>query len=402
MLFYLVLTLFTLTVLARQYVTMSETLSGTVVVRFAFISVAVCYIVSNFKYLKIYSTFLSCVLSWIVFLPLVFLSTFIQDIPVLDSFAKLIDFLQWEVVFLFFFIVARKEKKDLQVYVYSILIFALSVVMFYFLYYHFQQFLSERAVELGARQGVIQSYFLLCMLPLLVYLNYEKKVMYLFWGVTFVVLEMSMKRTGFTACLLSLFVFLFFKFRKRKMLFFILMLVAVSSLYYSYETFVVDTSTSEKTYESFFLRFQEGTLESNGAVRSEYRRIAWNFFLDTPIHRKICGYGVDGYTLFGITHTSTHNDYLEILTNYGLIYFVLFLWLLGCLFNSFFKSSSQKDRCAMMMSIVILLLVSMFSHLLTRPEGFLFLCAYWGYSLGKSNPVDSPELSDQPTAVLAS
>ena len=400
MLFYIVLTLFLFNMSLKEYVAMNETLSGTVVVSFFYVVLSSYYIIVNSQYLKSNSHLLNCVLCWLFFLPIVFLTTFLQENVLLESVARVLNFLQWELAFLFFFIASQKEKKDIYVFFFILLAYALSVYIFIQLYYYNQEIVSSDALEKGIRRGVIQSYFLLCMIPFFLYFLYDKKIMYLFWGTTGYLLILSMKRTGFMAFLMSFVIFLYTKTKKIKYHFIIHFFLIVLAILLGYRYSNDIDKYSNNVVDAFMNRFEESSISSSENVRSDYRRLAWYFFLDTPIHRKILGYGYDGYTAYGLTHNSTHNDFLEILINYGLVYFALFLWLIVCLTSFFLYHPSQRDKCIMLISIVILFVISIFSHLLTRPEGFLFLSAYWGYSLGKQNATPLTESQNQ--ALLAS
>lgn len=109
--------------------------------------------------------------------------------------------------------------------------------------------------------------------------------------------------------------------------------------------------------------------------------ILWN----SSIQNIIFGHGYNSVMYYSSSHLSAHNDYLEIMFNYGLITFFAF----GVFIIKLIKNSKNiKNRCGndaycgYITALVIILASSIFSHMLTYSTYFLLLCLYLGYVLG--------------------
>lgn len=96
--------------------------------------------------------------------------------------------------------------------------------------------------------------------------------------------------------------------------------------------------------------------------------------------------------LFGHGHNSVakligfqaHNDFLEVLYDYGVIMFFLYLSLYLSLFKALFKMVKLNYRLSIpfAVSVVIFLSLSSFSHLMIYPGLMLNLAAFWGLCIG--------------------
>lgn len=119
-------------------------------------------------------------------------------------------------------------------------------------------------------------------------------------------------------------------------------------------------------------------LTSGGNGRSEIYASAWNEFIKSDFWSQLVGHGfgwIDSAISIG-----THNDFLMVLCNYGLIGFLLYLVFWFCLIQSIFhlKKMESEFLLAYEISIIVFFAVSMGSNVLNTQIQFLLLCVLWG------------------------
>ena len=82
--------------------------------------------------------------------------------------------------------------------------------------------------------------------------------------------------------------------------------------------------------------------------------------------------------VFGFEYTSAHNDFLEIVYDYGIIGLILYVLFLGNMIKNLFKLYVNRSRYfSMALSATILyLVVSTSSHLIIYPTYIVFLLLF--------------------------
>ena len=77
---------------------------------------------------------------------------------------------------------------------------------------------------------------------------------------------------------------------------------------------------------------------------------------------------------------SAHNDFLEVLYDYGLICFFMYIYLHFILINRiiFLNKTKSPYYYSYLVSYIIFFIMSMVSHLILYPSYFTFLTAFWG------------------------
>lgn len=113
---------------------------------------------------------------------------------------------------------------------------------------------------------------------------------------------------------------------------------------------------------------------------------------NSNIMQLIFGHGQNAVIKASPYGLSAHNDFLEILYNYGVLGFVAFIVFIFYLFR---EKKAIKEYCnkeiynGYVYSLMIFLIASLPSHMLTYGTYFLFLALYMGFAIGqvKKNPV---------------
>lgn len=101
----------------------------------------------------------------------------------------------------------------------------------------------------------------------------------------------------------------------------------------------------------------------------------------------IIGHGYNGVFLTSDIGTSAHNDFLEIIYDYGFtgiaIYLAMILRIIGLTIKKFRTNTTMA--LAGMTCLVMFLFMSMFSHLLLYPTYFMYFIVFWSVMCHEDN-----------------
>lgn len=119
-------------------------------------------------------------------------------------------------------------------------------------------------------------------------------------------------------------------------------------------------------------------LISGGNGRADIYSATLEAFVSSPIIKQIFGHGFDSINL--VIGIGTHNDFLMVLYNYGLIGFILYLYFWFSLIKGiiYLKKANSKFLLAYEVSIIVYFFISMASNVLNTQVQFLLLCMFWG------------------------
>lgn len=119
-------------------------------------------------------------------------------------------------------------------------------------------------------------------------------------------------------------------------------------------------------------------LISGGNGRADIYSATWEAFVSSPIIKQIFGHGFNSINL--VIGIGTHNDFLMVLYNYGLIGFILYLYFWFSLIKGiiYLKKANSKFLLAYEVSIIVYFFISMASNVLNTQVQFLLLCMFWG------------------------
>ena len=95
------------------------------------------------------------------------------------------------------------------------------------------------------------------------------------------------------------------------------------------------------------------------------------------------GHGYNAVMSYTTSGLSAHNDFLEVLFDYGLIPFVIYIYFIVKLILHYIKMRKSHDNnsFAFLCSLSIFIVLSLFSHLIIYPTYFLLLSMFWGWIL---------------------
>lgn len=177
-------------------------------------------------------------------------------------------------------------------------------------------------------------YLLISLIPFTYFFNKKPIIQYILLGIILLFTFISMKRGAILICLLSTIIFLYTNFKdttfKRKL---ILILLTSSILMVSFYFLKNMIETSD-----YFISRIEDTIEGDSSNRDIlYGRLINAFKTETNILNVLFGHGANA--TIGIAGNYAHQDWLETLTNNGIIgCFILFMFYLSL----FVRAIKQK------------------------------------------------------------
>lgn len=112
-------------------------------------------------------------------------------------------------------------------------------------------------------------------------------------------------------------------------------------------------------------------------------------YLDSDLFSQLFGHGYNMVSVV-LKGTSAHNDFLEVLYDYGIIGFILFIYLHIRVAKTTYKLHKRRSSYFIpyLVSFIIFVVMSMVSHLIIYPTYFCCLVAFWAYieSMKMHNP----------------
>lgn len=234
-------------------------------------------------------------------------------------------------------------------------------------------------------------YYIVLLIPLVFLLrNNIIKILLLAIGLFSVII--SNKRTAFLAAILALLIpyiiHMYSKNRKKISMGLIGLLLLGVGTYYFYEYI------SNIMNVDIIARFAS-IAEDGGSNRIIIYRSVWQAFNNSSLLGKVMGHGYNSVYYDSICGTSAHNDYLEVLYDYGIVGLFLYLSFLINIMKYIFRfrkyhKSSPDDDCfflAMVSTFLLYLVISTTSHLILYPTYIVFAFAVFTIVIGKKEQI---------------
>lgn len=267
-------------------------------------------------------------------------------------------------LFVFFYAVFRNYRSSLQKpFSYIVVIWYIIIA---FSYYFNYSVLGELAHS-GQSNLLGTSYILLYPLPLALSLKnkFWKSFCVIIGGV--VVLS-SIKRGGALGLAGAILVYYFVQnfYIDNDKNFIRKLIVIIVSIVLSFYAFI----TYDNVMNNGLIQERINTIsEDGGSGREEMATYLFNNIPNIPLDKLIFGYGYLGAMQFTPYHISAHNDFLEVLYDYGLIGFVVYLWLYILFFRKIKSLIKQKSEYAAPLAagFALLCILSMVSHIIIFP-----------------------------------
>ena len=275
--------------------------------------------------------------------------------------------------FLSFYVVVRNRPKELSS---IMLLFALLLVSN--TYFYAGSILGRATIIGEFTTGMNTNYYVLMLLPW-VFLYRSKAVRMLGFICVIAAVMTSMKRTGLIALSLGIITFFISKhILQRKAIrtgtiFAILALCITSFFAYSYTESLTDGYLSQRLSIS-------GSSSDSALVRIDIFKQVWSMQKKSSSDSWLIGHGHNTVRECSEGSQSAHNDWQEVLFDYGLlgmfIYLILHLSLLRKVYVLLRRRSVYGPPMAV--SYVLFFVLSCASHLILYASYFAYLMAFWG------------------------
>lgn len=224
------------------------------------------------------------------------------------------------------------------------------------------------------------AYYLLCALPVAFSLR-NKVIKTIAIVLVFIGGIMSFKRTIMLTLAVVLLAFLLFS-SKKKLLRKVL-IVILSALILVIVVVSLNNQLISQIGAIWVTRFfSEGTvIGARGDVFSNVLQL----LADSPVSKLLLGHGYNAVSAYSSSGLSAHNDFLEILFDYGIIAFFLYVYFIVLLIKDYrcMKKNNDQNSFPMLVSIIVFVIPSLFSHMMTYPTHFIVLSVFWGCSLSR-------------------
>ena len=134
---------------------------------------------------------------------------------------------------------------------------------------------------------------------------------------------------------------------------------------------------------AFFRRFTESDDYAEEG-RSSIYVITLEMFTNSNIFQIIFGHGFNRVVHDSPLHLSAHNDFLEVIYDYGIICFAIYLSVYIYMIKLLFSQIKQKSRYAppLAFSLSVFIVLSLVSHIVKYPIRLIEFSIVWGCLLG--------------------
>ena len=303
-----------------------------------------------------------------------------------------IELLWWVLLFFFFSDVAYRDASDKEltrfVHWYLPILFIGNLVVYIF------GWLSTNGM-MGFATVSLNHYFYVGLLLPFLFLIKNKGLKYTLFTLGFVASLISYKRSSiiFAFALFILLIYTDFvktaSHRKGAMSGIIGVLLLGGVMFFSYNK--IDALTN-----GYISRRFEQTAEDGGSGREERYENTIERYMTLPFPNKIIGIGFDGVRNKFNTNdsdiengASAHNDFLEMLCDFGVIGLLLYLVVVINLLRMVKKCKRISENLydANVAGLIVFFVMSMVSHLFLYGSYFGYLAILWGFSNGTQRRV---------------
>lgn len=307
---------------------------------------------------------------------LILLSTFFKNIDAFrpESVREISDSIMWMLVLILAYNISY-QSIDIFDYIPKI---AWIIPLYTFVFLNVRGFLinSEETAMIST------AYYPMMLLPF-VLLN---KNIIIRWGLivlTFITILLSSKRGGFIALFLGLATYYYVSYVSQRSIarkiFSILCGVFILFLLINFTEYYValnDLTILER------LSYVD---EDGGSGRDVVWKHTWSMITNSSIPQLLFGHGFNAVYSDSVLKLSAHNDFLEIIYDYGFVGLLLFITLYIKLWHYYKKIKDTMPDVAgpFAASIIIALSISMVAHLVIHPILFMFLCMFWGFCIAE-------------------
>ncbi len=279
-------------------------------------------------------------------------------------------------IYFYFYLVFNKVD-ILHFYLKIAVLFTIALAFIYYKEYNIMNMLVIKK-----HASLLIAYYPLLMLPTALLLNNKYLRLFIVLLIAVIVFS-SMKRGGLIALSLSLITYYFIeyiiirgnRFMIIRLVYVVLVLLIFSLVFYYFDRY----------NNGFFLHRLETINTDQGSGRLPLYRKVFILIENSSFFEILFGHGENA--VFRYNHKlSAHNDFLEVLFDYGIIVFIGYVFLHFQLIKNSIRFIKQKSHFAAPFSVsyILFIVLSLISHVIIYPY-FFMLTAFWGMVLGITN-----------------
>lgn len=245
----------------------------------------------------------------------------------------------------------------------------------------------------GKRPLASDIYFSLGLFPFALQMVKNKNLKIFLSATEFFIVFLSNKRTGLIACTIAIVIYIFVKDitgdnkNILKSLAKLIIIALCLYLFYAITKYIDDKYNLNIYYRLFRLK------EDKGSGRGDIYLNIWNAYKESSILEKLTGHGLNSAGIVGKGEDKAHNDFLEILYNFGVIALICIIFFYVSLFVRLFKMIKNKSPYAASFaaSLVIGMMLSLFSYFVIFYTYVTCVVAFWGYALSMDRQISEVE-----------
>ena len=158
--------------------------------------------------------------------------------------------------------------------------------------------------------------------------------------VSFIIAMSSGSRKALIIFVLSVFYMIFMKYGKRQMYKSLVVFLVLFSIFISVIKMPIFKMVTERMEGVVHVLQNDSEQESSAVKRNNFIKMGWDLFKENPL----IGYGADNFRIASNTGVYAHNNFIEILTDFGLIGFMLYYSLYILAYKNVNKENDDEGR----------------------------------------------------------
>lgn len=351
--------------------TVSKQLRSTVIVQFILSILCILVILIYYRKNTVNSTMATGILISFA-IAMICLDDSRSNIPLINLWGKAF---VWILVFIAMRMFASERIKKV-IMAFTVIACLLLISMFIMSLRDYGKWVSNRDYTMT------NVYYILCFMPFAVEIE-NKWVKRILVFLIFLCVFLSFKRSAIvvSGVIALVMILMFFKEGRKKNFALLLAFVFIAAMIIL--PILLERMHSQELLTMWFKRFNDSNTRSS--IAADVWRMQWN----SSFAQWLFGHGYNavardiGYGL------SAHNDFLEILYDYGLLTFILFVALILRLIQYCCRLMRYGVPHAggMIISVVLLVVTSVPSHMFTYSTYFIIIALYWGYCTALSEEI---------------
>lgn len=354
--------------------TVQEDLSSTMLLQVLFVFISVILIFANVLAKPQQRIDVTIFLAGLLCILMIFTTVAIESSSSYNVFFAISKNMIWCLAFFIGYISSQKFKKDGSIAKMVLVLLVFLIILF------FQQIENDYSVT-NMDYVLTSIYYILCCVPFVFLIKNSKVKIILLFIIGLLVL-FSFKRSALLVSLIVAMVLIVKApknlFKNRRAVIFIF-LISVG--------FIILLFTNQSLYQSI-MEIWGGRFESGNTDRLKIYQDVIHLLEDSNIFDLLFGHGYDATIADSRYNLSAHNEFLEILYNYGIFALIVFIAFIILLIK---KSKILRENCNInlyngyLCAVTIFIVASFPSHMLTYGTYFSLLSLYMGFAVGRAN-----------------